>query len=74
MVGERFLIRTEGGPCDGETRVADVGQGWTWPLPAWLGYDETGRYVKISESGLPPQDAESRLRRGARYRWVPADG
>jgi hypothetical protein len=66
---ETFLVRTEGGPHPG-TRMADEAE-WPWPLPDQLN-DEGGRYVKISESDLPPQPEESRVLRGARYRWEPA--
>lgn len=71
LTGERFLIRTEGGPCDGETRVADsLGLGgWEWPLPDILGWDDSGYYVKAGESDLPPQERGSRVLRGATYRW-----
>lgn len=69
---ERFLIRTENGPCDGETRVA-TSDAWEWPLPSTLGYDATGRYVKVSESELDPQPEGSRVVRGATYRWEPTD-
>ena len=75
-MGERFLIRTEGGPCDGETRVAnsDGNERWTWPLPDVLKYDAGGRYVKVTESHLPPQEPGSRVVRGATYEWQAADG
>lgn len=68
---ETFLLRTEGGPCDGETRVAtsDV---MPWPLPDVLKYDASGRYVKAAESVLPPQLPGSGTARGATYRWEPA--
>jgi hypothetical protein len=74
-VAEPFLVRTEGGPCDGETRVANFGgsDDWTWPLPEVLPYDETGRYVKYSESDRPPQPEGSRVLRGAAYRWEGCD-
>jgi hypothetical protein len=78
-VAERFLIRTEGGPCNGETRVANAGMEhlpsgqWEWPLPDALEYDGTGRYVKVAQSDLPPMEADSPVVRGATYRWEPAD-
>jgi len=77
-MAERFLVRTEGGPLDGETRVASsVGLGglggWEWPLPDVLRYDGSGQYVKAAESGLPPQDEDSHVLRGATYRWEPSD-
>jgi hypothetical protein len=69
---ERFLIRTEDGPMAGEVRVANT-EGdpveWAWPLPDVLLYDETGRYLKVSESELPPQEEDSRTLRGASYEW-----
>ena len=72
---ERFLIRTEGGPCDGETRIADSDGlgGWTWPLPDVLKYDASGQYVKVGESDLPPQPEDSRVLRGAQYEWRAVD-
>ena len=74
-MGERFLIRTEGGPCDGETRIANTDGlgGWTWPLPDVLKYDASGRYVKHAESVLPPQEKGSQVVRGATYRWEAGD-
>lgn len=77
MTAERFLIRTEGGPMDEEVRVANAHSGvpvWDWPLPAVLGYDRTGRYVKTAESDLEPQEPGSGVVRGATYRWEAADG
>jgi hypothetical protein len=111
-MSERFLIRTEGGPVDGETRVANSlgDDGWRWPLPDVLPHPD-GRYVKEAESILPaplhervtlaleawglmksrvrdlpddvlaqfleraaaPQDEDSRVLRGAVYRWEPSD-
>ena len=73
-MAERFLIRTEGGPCDGETRVAnaDPGGSWTWPLPDTLGWDASGSYVKAAESVLEPQGPDSGVVRGATYRWEPS--
>ena len=73
-MAERFLIRTEGGPCDDETRVANADGlgGWAWPLPDALKYDASGRYVKVAESDLPPMGEGSNVLRGATYRWEPA--
>lgn len=78
-MAERFLIRTEGGPCDGQTRVCNamidgvqIGQ-WEWPLPDVLKWDQSGSYVKVRESALPPQPEGSHLARGATYEWRPAD-
>lgn len=75
-MAESFLVKTEGGPCNDEVRVANAsGEGpWTWPLPDVLEYDETGRYVKYSESDLGPRPEGSRLLRGAVYRWEGASG
>lgn len=71
---ERFLLRTNGGPCDGETRVANH-QGrheMDWPLPEVLKYDKTGYYAKVAESDIPPQPWDSPMLRGATYEWVQA--
>ena len=72
---EAFLVRTEGGPCAGEVRVANASgdEGWTWPLPGILKHPE-GRYVKVSESDLGPRPEGSRLLRGAVYEWEEASG
>lgn len=69
MEKEIFLIRTEGGPHPGD-RVANTPGGvqMDWPLPGELP-DEGGRYVKITESILPPQAPDSPVKRGATYRW-----
>jgi len=67
-MGERFLVRTEGGPNPG-TRVAE---GWAWPLPELL-LAAGGAYVKVSESQLPPMGEDSNLLRGAQYRWQAGD-
>lgn len=73
-MSESFLIRTIGGPYDNQTRVVATSQGWSWPLPDELAHDvdDTGRYVKASESTLPPQCEGSRLMRGVQYEWQPA--
>lgn len=73
-MAERYLLRTEGGPFAGETRVANDpdGPSMTWPLPPVLEYDRTGQYVKVMESDLPPMPEESTLLRGATYEWRPA--
>jgi hypothetical protein len=67
-MGERLLIRTEGGPRPGTKATED----WQWPLP-YLLLTEGGQYVKVSESRLPPQPEGSHLLRGARYRWQPGE-
>jgi hypothetical protein len=78
-----FLLKTEGGPFDGEVRALPKGTGpgeWTWPLPEKLLGEEIpeellrgmrGNYVKVMESELPEEaDANDHLSRGATYRWV----
>lgn len=70
---EVFLVRLEGGPLNGETRIANFAcpadePMFTWPLPDVLNMD-SGRYVKVSESDLPPQTEGSHLMRGAIYEW-----
>lgn len=79
-MAEKFLIRTQGGPLDGETRVANaqmdgvqIGQ-WEWPLPARLPFNETGDYVKVTESSLPPMPEDGNVMRGATYAWEPNNG
>jgi hypothetical protein len=71
---ERYLLRTEGGPFAGETRVAGDpdSPSMTWPLPPVLEYDRTGQYVKVRESDLPPMPDGSGVLRGATYEWRPA--
>jgi hypothetical protein len=70
-MAERFLIRTTGGPCHGQTRVANATglENWTWPLPDVLKYDASGSYVKVSESDLQPMKDGSYVLRGAEYGW-----
>lgn len=65
---EKFLIRTVGGPHAGQRiATADV---MPWPLPNELPDPEgRGRYVKRSESQLPPQPPDSHVVRGAEYLW-----
>ena len=68
---ENFLIRTLGGPCHGEVRVA---QGEAWPLPDVLMHPD-GRYLKTRQSALDPlPPGSSMLMRGAEYQWVPGNG
>lgn len=67
-MAERLLVRTQGGPNPG-TRVAED---WAWPLPELL-LTEGGSYVKVSESQLPPMGKDSRVLRGAEYRWQEGD-
>lgn len=68
MSGEQVLIRTVGGPYDGETRVVGV-EVFGWPLPDALAVPFDGRYLKVSESDLGPRSPDSRLLRGAEYQW-----
>lgn len=73
---ETFLIRTKGGPHPGD-RYCKEGDEWgfgvvAWPLPEKLP-DHTGYYRKVSESQLPPQAPDSRVKRGAQYEWVEED-
>jgi hypothetical protein len=65
-VTETFFIRTEGGPHPG-TRVVDSDQ-FPWPLPGILN-DSGGKYIKMSESNLEPQEKDSPVKRSARYEW-----
>jgi hypothetical protein len=78
-----FVLRTIGGPLDGQTRVVDVTvMPWPWPdeLPIPIGVYrdpqtpkpkfQTGRYVKIHESQLPPEAAaHPNVGVGAEYEW-----
>lgn len=67
---ERFLMKTKGGPIDGETHVvpADL---YGWPLPDKLPAPfEGGHYKKVNESKLPPMPHDSPVMRGAEYEWV----
>lgn len=64
--GETFLVRLEGGPGAGDFQVPD--RILTWPLPNEMPADG-GKYVKVSESQLPPQAPDSHVMRGAHYTW-----
>lgn len=68
---ESFLIRTVGGPHPGQ-RIAPSTE-MAWPLPNELP-DEGGRYVKRTESQLPPQAHDSHVIRGAEYFWEGDEG
>lgn len=71
MTRERFLLKTVGGPHPGSRILnTDESRVWTWPLPVVI-EGEGGRYVKESESELPPQEPDSAVVRGAQYRWKP---
>lgn len=69
---EPFLVRTNGGPAEGQrvVRDGDVYGGllFTWPLPNFLS-DRGGRYRKVGESRLAPQTQGSHVVRGAEYEW-----
>lgn len=66
---EQFLVRTTGGPFHDETRVTSANDN-EWPLPDELPVREHGgRYVKVSESDLAPQEPGSHVLRGAEYEW-----
>jgi hypothetical protein len=68
-MAEPFLLRTKGGPHPGDRLAED----WSWPLPEALS-DTGGRYIKVSESLLPPQPEGSNAIRGAVYEWEPDNG
>lgn len=67
-----FLIRTNGGPCAGETHAIPRELA-SWPLPDVLPPEPgwpPGRYVKTSESQLPADvDDSPFVARGAEYEW-----
>lgn len=71
-----FMIKTEGGPHPG-VRFCDNLEAWglEWPFPEILPGEFTGgKYVKISESQLPPEAAEHpNVGVGALYEWRPDD-
>lgn len=67
---ETFVIHTEGGPNPGDFATDETQ--YPWPLPGIL-KDVGGAYVKVSESQAPPQEADSRLVRAARYQWYRND-
>lgn len=76
-MAERFLIRTQGGPMDGITFVANDPKTpgvWEWPLPKTLPYSDFGQYVKVTESSLPPMPEDGHVLRGATYAWEPRNG
>ena len=68
-----FLIRTNGGPFDGETRVVDEGI-IRWPPPVNLpGVFHGGVYVLTNHSHLTErQAAHPNVMRGAEYQWQEA--
>lgn len=70
---EIILIRTIGGPLDGESRVMPLSVfDNVWPPPERLDpIPETdGLYVRESYSKLPPMEEDSPVKRGAQYKWV----
>jgi len=81
-MGERFLLRTEGGPYPGTRRVTEgefmfpflPDPAVHWPLPDELPVGDragepAGSYVKTGESTLDPQPEDSGVLRGAEYEW-----
>jgi hypothetical protein len=70
MSNESFLIRTKGGPYDGETRVVSLGV-LPWPPPVNLpGVFHGGVYMRTNFSRLPDMSMNSKVMRGADYEWV----
>lgn len=70
MSGEEFLVRTHGGPHDGETRIVPnnvIG----WPPPMNLpGVFHGGVYIRRDFSKLPDMKSGAKLMRGADYDWM----
>jgi hypothetical protein len=67
---ERFLIRTTGGPLDGETRVVPLSVLGQWPPPESLpAPGEGGSYVLRNHSQLLERPSTEFLMRGADYEW-----
>lgn len=65
---ETFILRTEGGPHPGDRLFHE--SDLSWPAPGFL-VDNGGKYIKISESDLGPQDANGHCLRSVLYRWEP---
>ena len=64
MSGERFIIRTVGGPYPGD-RMSNG----PWPLPDELPVPgEPGTYIKVSQSVL--EEPHPGVLRGAEYHWI----
>lgn len=69
---ERFLVRTTGGPYDGETRVVPLSVLGSWPPPQSLPMPHRagGAYVLRNYSQLPDGVADGKgLMRGVDYKW-----
>ena len=62
---EQFAVRFDGGPWSGTHTTRGP-----WPLPEVIVPSPEGKYVKRSESQLPPQSEGTHLMRGAEYEWV----
>jgi len=72
-VKEEYMIRTSGGPFDGETRIISHGA-FGWPPPPNLpGVFHGGVYIRTNFSKLSEQDAGSGIMRGADYEWMGYD-
>lgn len=68
---EQFLIRTTGGPHDGETRLVPLSVLGHWPPPLTLpGKSRGGVYVRSTYSNLPDGVSNETLKRGADYEWL----
>lgn len=71
-MADYYLIRTKGGPYNGETRRVPRDY-FGWPLPDVLSMPSfiAGCYRKIRESELPEDvDSNPHVARGAEYEWV----
>lgn len=70
-MNETILIKTVGGPFDGDTRVVNRAEmSWDWPPPNQiLVPGEKGFYKRESYSQLP-QIGHPNVMRGAQYQWV----
>lgn len=64
---DRYAIRTEGGPNDGELREVELDTLGSWPPPLTLpGVFRGGTYIRRSYTGKPRTEG----RRVATYEWV----
>lgn len=71
MSNESFLIKTIGGPFDGETRIVPHSV-LGWPPPMNLpGVFHGGIYIRANFSKLPEINEGSLVMRGADYKWTP---